>query len=1293
MPQRNETHASPCSILAHCTLAHRDRSPSPGSRSGIWTSVWTSILPSIWLVWLAGGLPNAAAQDNAAPLLTVAESSNYTATGRFEDVVAFVDRCAREASHVQRIDIGETVEGRPIVAAVVGNPFPTVEKTGPATTPADRNDPRIVCLLLGNIHSGECAGKEALLMLLRELTRNPESPLLQKLVLIIVPNYNADGNERMGPGQYHRPGQIGPEAGMGLRENAQQLDLNRDFIKMEAPETRALVRLMNQYDVDVMIDLHTTNGSKHRYDLTYDFPHHPAVFPEIKQFLMSELLPTVTQRLSGEGIETFYYGNFDRRQTEWRTFGYEGRYSTEHAGLSNRIGILSEAYSYVSYERRIVASREFVRQCLTFIAEQSDRVRQIRSQATAWGINSFEKNEALAMSANLEAFPEKVTVKGYQNDAPADIEVAWYSNFRPAERAVLPLAYVIPQEFSQAVDRLVLQGIQVQQLTAPLRTEVLIDRCVKITRPDRPFQGHRTTALESTRRSEVRDIPAKSYLVPANQPLARLLATLLEPNSVDSLYTWNFFSDHLSEGQDLPVLRIDEAVEWNAIPVKRVEPSELLTLAKIDGPVGQIQLDTSIKADPEWLDDQHYLLTWNGRRYRVEVATGAMSPITDVLPERRVLETFQKFLQEQQASASQPDRGELPEPVITDKMLTFAPNRQAVLLTYADDLYHWQPAGAVRRLTDDGLKKHLVQFSPDQAWVSFVNADHNLCVVPVTDGPVRVLTKDGSPQVLNGLLDWVYQEELYGRGNFQGYWWNPQSTQLAFLRLDQTAVPRYMVVDHLPLNNGLEPLAYPKAGDPNPLVAVGLVDLEGETQWAQLNQSPAEVLVSQVAWDRSGSAVYFQLQNRQQTWLDLCRLEPSGETTVLFRDQTGYWIESPGAPHWLADNSFLWLSPRSGWRQIYHYRADGQIFAVTQPGVEVQEILGVSPAEDQVFFTAYHPSPTELHVHRVTLSGGMLHRLTSLGTSHRVTFNRSFTHFIDRYTSVTTPSRIELRNSDGQRLRILETRIDDRLNYLKVNAPELIKVPTSDGGSLDAYLFRPADFDPTKKYPVLFHVYSGPQAPKVKNEFAGKTYLWHQYLAQQGICVWILDNRSATRTASRLAWPIHRNLGQNELSDILEGYNWLKEQAWVDDKQLGIWGWSYGGYMTAYAMTHSKIFRAGISGAPVTDWRNYDSIYTERYMGLPSDNPAGYRSASVVEAAANLSGDLLLIHGGIDDNVHINNTMQLAKALQDAGQSFEMMIYPDNRHAVTKQQQARHLRKLMTDFLLKRFKPVPSTAP
>jgi len=1242
------------------------------------------------LVSLTIGLlqPATSAQTANQEFLTVAESSGFKATSKFDDVVAFVDRCAREAAHVQRIDIGETVEGRPMVAAIVGNPLPNLEELTESSANQPSDD-RIVCLLLGNIHSGECAGKEALLMLLRELALTQNSPLLEKMVIIIVPNYNADANERIGPGENHRPGQLGPEQGMGLRENAQQLDLNRDFVKLEAPETRALVRLMNQYDVDLFIDCHTTNGSKHRYDLTYDFPHNPAVFPDIKQFLLSELLPSVTQTLSDKGIETFFYGNFDRKQTEWRTFGYEGRYSTEHAGLANRIGILSEAYSYVSYERRIQASREFVRECLLFAAKNPDRIKQIRSQAKAWGRTAFEKNEMLPMSATLEAFPEKVLVKGFQDDTPADLEVSWYSNFRPAEKAGLPYAYLIPQEFSQVVDRLVMQGITVHQLDKTLHTEVLIDRCAKLTRPDRAFQGHRLVSLESTRRSEVRDIPAKTFVVPVNQPYARLLATLLEPNSVDSFYTWNFFDDQIAEGQDLPVTRLDEKVDWEVTDVQRVEPSELLTLAKIDGPIGQINLESGVRSAPEWFDNDHYLIDWNTRRFKVNVVSGAMEPAVENTPTRLVINKLVNLLQKNTTGAKQPDD----QPVaIRSQDLVFSIDRMQAVVQVNNDLYIAQGEPLIaRQLTSDGIEKSLIEFSPNGKWISYVDANHNLKAVATQSEQQLAFTSDGSPTIFNGQLDWVYQEELYGRGNFKGYWWNSQSTHISFLRLDETEVPKFDVVDHLPVHNGIQSTAYPKAGDPNPVVQLGIGDLSGQVQWADVpNQENVDTLITSVSWDRSGQNVVFQVQNRQQTWLDLCQVPAfGGPAKVIFRDQTPAWIRSPGPPHWLLDGSFLWLSPRSGWQQIYHYNADGTLRTeITKPEIEVQEILGLSPAEDQVFFSACYPSPTEKHVHRVTLSGGLVNRLTSLGTSHKVKFNETFSYFIDEAGSVTSPSRMELRSSDGKRIRVLETRIDDRLNYLKVNPPELIKVPTSDGSSLEAYLIRPADFDSSKKYPILFHVYGGPQNPKVQNVFGGRTYLWHQYLAQQGICVWICDNRSATHNASKWAWPIHKNLGENELKDIQEGLNWLNAQEWVDQKQIGIWGWSYGGYMTAYAMTHSPAFKVGISGAPVTDWQNYDSIYTERYMGLPSENPEGYRNSSCVEAAANLNGHLLLIHGGMDDNVHINNTMQFVKALQDAGKPFEMMIYPDNRHSITNDNQVRHMRSTMTNYLMRHLKVV-----
>jgi len=230
-------------------------------------------------------------------------------------------------------------------------------------------------------------------------------------------------------------------------------------------------------------------------------------------------------------------------------------------------------------------------------------------------------------------------------------------------------------------------------------------------------------------------------------------------------------------------------------------------------------------------------------------------------------------------------------------------------------------------------------------------------------------------------------------------------------------------------------------------------------------------------------------------------------------------------------------------------------------------------------------------------------------------------------------------------------------------------------------LIKPVDYDPNRSYPVVVHVYGGPQAPRVRDRFAGQTYLWHQHLAQQGMLVFIVDNRSCSYRSTHQVWPVYRDMARRELADVEWAIAWLKQNYMVDENRIGLWGWSYGGYMTAYALTHSKTFRCGIAGAPVTDWRNYDAVYTERYMSTPQDNPQGYTDSSVLNSAKDLKGELLIIHGSIDDNVHLSNSMQFVKALQKAGKQFQLMIYPENRHSVRDPQQRLHLHQLMTEFL------------
>jgi dipeptidyl-peptidase-4 len=616
----------------------------------------------------------------------------------------------------------------------------------------------------------------------------------------------------------------------------------------------------------------------------------------------------------------------------------------------------------------------------------------------------------------------------------------------------------------------------------------------------------------------------------------------------------------------------------------------------------------------------------------------------------------------------------------------FNSDASATLVTHGSDLFYYHFAdGRAMRLTKTPESEEHASFSPDGKHVAFVR-EHNLFVVDIETAEERALTTDGNEKLLFGELDWVYQEEIYGRGNFKAYWWSPDSTRLALLRLDESEVKPFTVVDHLPVRQELEVTAYPKAGDPNPKVALGVVPAAGgPMKWVDTSEYDSyEPLIVRVGWTPDSGRVVYQVQNREQTWLDLVTADPeTGRGQRLFREGSPAWVEVLGEPHWLDDGSCLWLSDRSGSRHIYRVSAAGtDVTPLTSGPWDVQQLEGVDKKNGWGYFTATKDSPVGSHVYRVRLDGTGLERLTDRPGNHAASFNESFDFFIDTSSDVHTPPQLWLCRADGQRVRAIEPKLVDHLRHFRLNRPEFLQVKARDGVALEAMLIKPPDFDPAKKYPVLCYTYAGPQAPVVRDRWGGPTYLWHQMLAQRGYVIWLCDNRSASTKGIAGAHPIHRNMGQHELEDIEDGLTWLKSQPWIDPERIGIWGWSYGGYMTSYALTHSKSFKLGIAGAPVTDWRNYDTIYTERYMGLPSNNPDGYKSSSVLSAAANLHGRLLLLHGTTDDNVHLTNTIQFAHALQKAGKQFDLMLYPKSRHGVSDPTQVRHLRELMTRFVV-----------
>ena len=684
-----------------------------------------------------------------------------------------------------------------------------------------------------------------------------------------------------------------------------------------------------------------------------------------------------------------------------------------------------------------------------------------------------------------------------------------------------------------------------------------------------------------------------------------------------------------------------------------------------------------------WLSDTHYLWPDTESRgipwLRVEALTGSSQPLFTAAQLESALVNAGVPANAAGGAAS---RGSM----------IFNTRRDGFVVTIGADLYFYDITGAAAtRLTTSPGTKSEVTFSPDGRAVAFIK-DHNLYVTAVRDPPYteRALTTDGSAAVLNGKLDWVYSEELYGRGTHRAYWWSPDSAHLAFIQLDERPVPTYPLVDDIPYRPELEQHNYPKAGDANPIARLGVVGLSGTAPlWIDTSKY-ADFLIVSVAWTPDSRAVVYQIQNRQQTWLELNRADVvSGAATTLLKETSDTWVErwqdSSVDPVWLKDGSFLWLSERSGWRHLYHYTGSGSLIRqVTSGEWEIRRMHGLDPAQTAVFFDATARSPIGLDPFRINLDGTGLRRVSTQDGRHRSFFNPSRTLFLDSWSDVKTPPQVRLhRTAAGEALRIVHANAVPALREYMLSEPEWLQVKTRDGFVMEAMMIKPPNFDPSRRYPVYQFTYAGPHFQQVVNAWSGSDFMYHQLLAQQGVIVWMMDNRTASGKGLQSAWPLYKNFGETELRDIEDGIAWLKRQPYVDGSRVGISGVSYGGYMTLYALTHSRSFAMGIAEGAVSDWRNYDTIYTERYMGLPKDNADGYRRSSPRFSAAGLTGELLLIHSALDDNVHPQNMTQFAYELQKAGKRFQMMMYPRSPHGVSEPQLALHMRQMMLDFTMK----------
>jgi dipeptidyl-peptidase-4 len=626
--------------------------------------------------------------------------------------------------------------------------------------------------------------------------------------------------------------------------------------------------------------------------------------------------------------------------------------------------------------------------------------------------------------------------------------------------------------------------------------------------------------------------------------------------------------------------------------------------------------------------------------------------------------------------------------------------------------YKWSPTGEALLFSGSGnivlldLKtmtvKSLVtgdddiedpKFSPDGKWVSFVR-NFNLWVVNVAGGESKALTTGGNEEILKGKLDWLYPEEL---DSVTAYWWSPDSSKIAYYQMDERTVTRYPITDMSSPIGGTTYTRYPQAGEPNPNVSVGVVSVSGgETKWMDTGIEK-DVYIPRVDWLRDSSRVAIQRLNRAQNRLDLLFCDAvAGTSSTILTDTDKYWINVSDDLYFFTDNKrFIWSSERSGFRHYYLYDFSGKLldqltggdWGITGnggvgPGSNSRPV--VDEARQEIYFSSDKENSTQSQLYRVSLRDKKIVQITHGHGVHNVNIAPDAAAFIDEYSNATTPTRQDLFHIDGSRVAVISEGSVPELADYDLSPVEFVEIPASDGTKLCASIMKPTPFDPSKKYPVLINVYGGPGVQTVRDEWEGISLLLNEIFAERGYIVFSLDNRGSTGRGHAFETPIYHQLGKIELEDQLAGLKYLESLGFVDSARIGIMGDSYGGTMTLNALFNSPaIFKLGVSMSPVTDWRLYDSAYTERYMGLPKENADSYSSSSPVNQAAALKGKLMLVHGTGDDNVHFTNSAELLNALIDSGHyPDQLMVFPGRGHGISDPGAVMQLLRRITDFIL-----------
>jgi len=669
-----------------------------------------------------------------------------------------------------------------------------------------------------------------------------------------------------------------------------------------------------------------------------------------------------------------------------------------------------------------------------------------------------------------------------------------------------------------------------------------------------------------------------------------------------------------------------------------------------------------------------------------DIASGKTAKLVDadaILPGDEVLSDEEKARRERQRIAALSG--------IVDYQ--WAPDSGSLLFPLGGELYLYDLSktgkSAVRKLTQGEGFATDPKLSPRGGFVSFVR-NRNLWAIDLATGKSIQLTRDGSEVIGNGVAEFVADEEM---NRHTGYWWAPDDSAIAFARIDETPVPVQKRYEVYPDRTEVVEQRYPAAGDRNVLVKLGVVAPKANAapRWVDLGKEQ-DIYLARVDW-RDPQRLTFQRQSRDQHLLELIEADlASGRQRVLQKETSTTWVPLHDDLRFLKDGRILWNSERSGFEHLYVLSEDGsKATALTSGDWPVDGVLAVDEAAGFVYFAAGKDSPLDAQVYRVPLAGGAIERLSKDDGTHAASFAANASVYVDNWSNPATPPQLELFRNDGTRIAaLLKNDVADAQHpyakYAAAHRPiEFGTIQAADGATTLHYsLIKPSDFDANKRYPVVVMVYGGPASQTVKRTWAPD---FNQYLAQHGFVVFSLDNRGTPRRGAAFGGALYGKQGTVEVADQLKGVEWLKSQPWIDPARIGVYGWSNGGYMTLMLLAKaSDQYACGAAGAPVTDWALYDTHYTERYMGLPKANVAGYQEARVLEHIDGLKSKLLLIHGMADDNVLFTNSTALMSALQKRGQPFELMTYPGAKHGLKGADNLHRLR-LTENFFDRCLKP------